>query len=327
MQFEKLFAEDIIDRLRGAVCDSRRVVITCHISPDGDALGSSLAMMHMLRNSGRVVHVVTPDTPPASLTFLPGAAGIVSGSTHADTARNLIASCDLLICSDYSQPGRIDKLAPALEASEAVKVVIDHHLEPTIPCDILLSRPEQSSTCALLFHVLAQLGELDRVDITAGECLLTGMMTDTGNFTYNALDPQLYLIQAWLVARGVDKERLYRKLFNTTSLHRLQLNAYALGKLKVYPEHKATIIALTNDELRSFNYQKGDTEGLVNVPLGMPEIVYSIFLREDRRGESVRVSVRSRANFRPTVSVANALPVADTSMLPAARCVATSTWQ
>ncbi|MCM1109911.1 MAG: bifunctional oligoribonuclease/PAP phosphatase NrnA [Clostridium sp.] len=298
MEFEKYFPQEMTDRLAGLIEKARRVTVTCHISPDGDAIGSSLALMRYLRRKGKTVHVVTPDTPPASLAFLPGTEEIVAGTVNIDMARGLIANCDLLVCADYSQPPRVGKLSDAVERAKMPVVVIDHHLNPSVPAELTFSRPESSSTCLLVFHILAQMGELGLVDQTTSELLLTGMMTDTGNFSYSANDPEIYRVAAWMVARGADKERLCRSLFSTYSLTSLRLNSYALDrKLKIYPAHRAAVISLTAAELRRFHYVKGDTEGLVNVPLGIPGIVCSIFLREDREGAKVRVSVRSKGDF------------------------------
>ena len=298
MQIDPLFPLSEIDRLRQVINDARRVAIVCHISPDGDALGSSLAMMHMMHRLGKTAHVVTPDTPPSSMDFLPGFSEIVVATSNSEQARGLVANCDLLFCLDFNSLKRIDKMAPHVEGSRCGKVMIDHHIDPDMEVDLMFSDPRESSTCVLLYRVFKQLGMTEILDRTAAECLLTGILTDTGGLAYNSLDPQLYMVVAELVARGVDKDQLYRRLFMTHSLDTIRLRSFALlERMKIYPEHRAAVITLTADELKQFNYVKGMTEGLVNVPLEIPEIVYSVFLREDRERSFVKVSMRSKGSF------------------------------
>lgn len=287
-----------IETLFALVEKADRVTVIAHISPDGDALGSALAWMHLLEKMGKNVSVVTPDTPPASLSFLPGVEKVVSGTVNSTMARGLVLNADLLICTDFSQADRAGALSDAVKLSRARKAVIDHHNDPDIEADVMVSHPLESSTCALLFRILWQGGRLGTVPVEGLTTMLAGMLTDTGNLSYNAKDPDLYRMVAVLVSMGVDKDRLVRELFNTYPLRSLRIKSYALDrKLKVYPEHRAAVISLSNEELKSLGYVKGDTEGLVNVPMGIPEVVYSIFLREDSKGEKVRVSVRSKGDF------------------------------
>lgn len=298
MEIEPLFPASMADSLRSAINDARRVAIICHISPDGDALGSSLGMACLMNRLGKTVHVVTPDTPPQSLAFLPGFGDIVSATVSTERAHGLVANCDLLFCLDFNSLKRIDKMGPRVESSNAFKVVIDHHENPELFADLMFSYPGSSSTCLLLYRLVAQIGASDLVDRVMAECLMTGILTDTGGLAYNSLDPVLYLVVAELVARGVDKDDLYRKLFRTSSLDRLRLNSFALlEKMTVYPEHRSAVIALSAEELKRFGYVKGMTEGLVNIPLEIPEVIYSIFLREDREQSFVKVSMRSKGDF------------------------------
>lgn len=285
-----------IDALKELLSGTKYILITCHLSPDGDALGSSLALRRVLMNLGKKVKVIVPDTPPKYLMFLPGADEIVIYSRSEVFARKVLASTELVFCLDYNEPKRIDLVADSLMASKAPKVLIDHHLNPSDFADVIISRPEEPSTCSLLYKVLCSVGLSDAIDADAAACIYTGMMTDTGNFSYNSNRADLYEIIADLVRRGIDKDEIYRKVYYSNSLNRLRLNGYALmDKLEVFPEHKAALITLTRKELNSFQYQKGDTESLVNKPLTMPDIVYSVFLREEN--DYIKVSARSKGNF------------------------------
>lgn len=283
-------AKELIDR-------SSRIVITCHVSPDGDALGSSLGLRFALRSLGKEVEFVTPDAPPKQLMFLPGIQSVVVATRKPELARRLLLEADLVFCLDFNALQRVDKLGPALLESPAKKILIDHHLGPEAFPDVTISHPEASSTSSLVWRFLYRLGWIDRLSTDAATCICAGMMTDTGNFSYNSLDPDLYLILSDLVARGVQKDRLYNLLFNTKSESMVRLNGYAVSeKMQIFHEAKTALIVLTKEELDRFGYVKGDTEGLVNVPLSIPGVVCSIFMRQDE-DDYVKVSTRSRGEF------------------------------
>lgn len=293
---ENILDKEMADRLRGLINRTRRVVITCHLSPDGDAMGSSLGLCRVLRNMGKEVKVITPDSPPKYLTFIPGADDIVVFSRSEEFANKILAGTELIFCLDYNDPKRVDLVSPALLNSKATKVMIDHHLYPADFPDITISHPEVSSTSALVYRVLTQLGLNRFIDLEAATAIYTGMMTDTGNFSYNSNDSELYRIIAKLVDKGIDKDAIYKKVYFNNSVNRLKLNGYALcHKLEYFPEHKAALITLTRNELNHYNYQKGDTEDLVNRPLTCPDVVYSVFLREE--ADYIKVSSRSKGDF------------------------------
>ena len=293
---EELFDRDTLQQLDELIVTARNIVITCHLSPDGDAMGSSLGLRRALWRAGKKARFITPDTPPKYLQFLPGAEDIVVYSRSEAFADKAFAEADLLFCLDYNEPKRIDHMEQSMMASPARKVMIDHHLHPSDFPDVLISHPELSSTSILVYRLLCALGMGDCIDEAAAECRYTGMMTDTGNFSYNSNDPALYLAIADLMSRGIDKDAIYRKVYFSNSLKRMRLNGYAiLNNLRVFPELRAALITLTRNELNEFHYQKGDTEDLVNRPLTMADTVYSVFLREE--SDYVKVSTRSKGDF------------------------------
>ena len=187
---------------------ANNIVITCHLAPDGDALGSTTALCKILSEMGKKVHVVTPDQVPNSLMFIPGVKDVVAATRHEEFAKLLFKEADLIFCLDFNAPYRIDRLQDSLVNSDAKKILIDHHLDPDIDADVIISHPEVSSTCMLLFRVICQLGWLRLVDKDVASCIYTGMMTDTGNFSYNSQDSDLYIVIAELIKRGIDKDTL-----------------------------------------------------------------------------------------------------------------------
>lgn len=282
--------------LKKLIDDSQRIVILVHTAPDGDAAGSSLALCRVLNRLGKEARVVIPDMLPPQLRHLPGAKDATDATRYPDFARQLILDADLLMCLDFNEPKRTAQLGDAIVASPSPKVLIDHHLNPADFAQVSISRPEMSSTCYLLFRVLCGLELFPFIDKEAAECLLTGMITDTGNFSYNASDPEIHIVVAELMKLGADPERIYREQFETHTETSMRLNAYAiLEKMEVFAEEGAALITLSRNELNKFHYAKGDTEGLVNRPLAIPSVVYSCFLREEEG--YVKVSMRSLGTF------------------------------
>lgn len=288
------------------VSRAKRVVITCHVSPDGDAIGSSLALRGVLMAQGKYARVVTPDLPPRSLSFLPGAESIVVASCAPEMAASQFSQADLIVCLDFNDPTRIDRLAPCLEKTKARKVLIDHHLFPVDFADVTVSLPSRSSTCLLLHEVMLKAGWSEFINAEAATCLMAGMMTDTGGLTYNSNSPGLYLAMADLLSRGADHDAIYKRIFDTASESRLRLCSYALyRKMLLMKEFNLSIITLTKQELDEFGYQRGDTESLVNKPLAMEDTLWSVFMRQDS-DNFVKVSMRSKGDF-PVNEVCEAL--------------------
>lgn len=292
----RIIDEKSVRRLKELIDDSEKILIISHTAPDGDAIGSSLAAMHVLMSIGKDARVLVPDQPLANLRNLPGAKEITDACRYPDFAAKLFDESDLVLCLDFNEPKRVDRVAPLLESCKAPKVLIDHHLHPSDFAEVSISHPEMSSTCYLLFRVLCRLELFNFIDKNAAECLLAGIMTNTGNFSYNCSDPELYIVVSELLKKGADRDRLYSRLFNTFSANCLRLNSYALlNKMELFESKGAALITLSREELNRFHYSKGDTEGLVNRPLSIPGIRYSAFLREE--SDFVKVSMRSVGDF------------------------------
>lgn len=288
--------EKAIARAKSLIDRAEHIVTVCHTGPDGDAIGSSLAAMHVFSALGKDIRVVIPDPALANLRTLPGAKEMVDASKFGEFAARLIREADIILCLDFNELSRTGRIQPLLDDAKAPMVVIDHHLNPSIDAAAVISHPEMAATAYLMFRVFCRLELFNFIDKNAAECLLAGMMTDTGNFAYNCSDPELFDVTAELVRKGADKEKLYNSLFNTFSANCLKLNSYAmLKKMEVFEDEGAALITLSRDELNRFHYVKGDTEGLVNRPLAIPGIVYSCFMRQE--ADCIRVSMRSRGDF------------------------------
>lgn len=293
---DKLIDTQKAKEFLGIIKESERIVLTCHVRPDGDAIGSTLGLWHLFRTLGKNPTVIVPDKAPVNLSFLPGFKEIAVYTSHKDFCENTISEADLIICCDFNTPSRQDALAPVIQEAACKKVLIDHHMEPDNFTELIFSYPKMSSTCELVFRIIAAMGLYDKMDRDCATCLLTGIITDTRNFTVNINYPDIYDILMRLLEKDVDKERIVKEALNTRSLNSLKLEAYAISqKMEIFPEHKCSLITLNLDELKKYSYEKGDTEGLVNRPLEVRGMIYSIFMREDP--DCVKISGRSCEGF------------------------------
>ena len=289
-----IFSELEIQTAQELINQSNNVVILTHMSPDGDAMGSSLAMRHFLEAQGKQVSVIVPNAFPDFLAWLPKANEDIIYETHRAEADALLEQADLVICTDFNDPKRIGSLGDKLLTLPCKKMMIDHHLHPACFPDLTLSYPSSPSTCELVYRLICELqrsdlpstgvADLQHSDLTnIATCIYTGMMTDTGNFSFNSNYPEMYQIVGELVSFGVNKDEIYNRVFNAYSADRMRLMGYCLyNKMKIFPEHHTALIYLSRKELYRFNFQSGDAEGIVNLPLQIKDIHYSCFMREDK---------------------------------------------
>lgn len=285
-----------VDKFAKLLDTSESIVLTCHVRPDGDAVGSTLGWMHLLVSLGKAVTVVVPDNAPRSLSFLPGFDRMAIYTRHEEYCEKLFNEADLVICCDFNQPSRLDRMQVLLDKCPSQKVLIDHHVEPDNFADIIFSFPDMSSTCELSFRIMAELGLYNEMNLDSATCILTGMITDTKNFTVNCKSPDIYEILQRLLEKGCDKNRIVRLALMEKSYGALKLEAYALSrKLEIFPEYHGAVICIDKDECELFHYEKGDTEGLVNRPTEIRGVTFSFFLRED--SDCVKVSARSVMDF------------------------------
>lgn len=300
---ENLISQQNIDAIRQVVERGRRFVVLAHKNPDGDAVGSTLAMCHFLLSMGKEAVVVLPNVFPAFLSWVPGADAVLFYDKEKERCDTAIAEADVLFCLDFNVLSRTGDVCGSLLSSSAKKVLVDHHPQPSDEFDVLVSHSEACSTCELVFRVITALGGTAALNFEMAQCIYTGMMTDTGAFAYASTRKDVYLIIAELLDKGIDKDWIYRKVFYTSSVTRMRLWGYAMyDKLKVYNKYNAALITLSHSELMRFYASKGDTEGLVNQPLQVKGVRFSCFLREESPGK-INVSLRSVDDF-PCNSVA-----------------------
>lgn len=296
---ENLMTESECSMLRSLIADATSIVICCHQNPDGDALGSSLGWAEYLRTLGKESTVIVPDQYPDFLMWLPNTEKIIRYDKHVEQGDLLLKTADVIFCLDFNSASRTDRMADTLLASKAKKVLIDHHLGPDLPTVLTVSHPEASSTCELVFRMVWQLDGFNSQNKHFAIPIYCGMMTDTGGFTYNSSNPDIYFIISQLLTKGINKDKIYRNVFHNYSENRLRLMGYMLyEKLVVDPVRHASYFTLTRQDLKRFRFMKGDAEGLVNIPLQIKGLKFSVSLREDTEKDNlVWVSLRSVDDF------------------------------
>ena len=308
---------------------ARHIIITCHRGPDGDAIGSTTALASWLRRrlSEVDIHVVAPTIFPDFLKWIPGAEEVLVYEGHEDEVRPVVEAADLVIMCDHGELKRMWTLGDVIRDHPTPRIMIDHHIDPESGiADLVISHPELSSTCEVLLRMMLEIGRPTppvghpsrnggeagaeeakgnaslplRGDLEGAEAvsLYTGMMTDTGAFTYASSRPEIFELISILLQYGIDKDKIYRNIFFTYSPNRMKLMGYMLYvKLDVWKKAHTAIMTLTNAERRRFGVLNGDTEGLVNLPLQILGMKLSIFLREDTEHPCIRVSLRSVDDF------------------------------
>ena len=297
---EDVFKQESVTELKGRVQQAKQVVITAHRSPDGDAIGSSLALQHLLARVDVPSQVVMPDGYPDFLNWLPGQDDVQFHDVEPEACEASLLEAEVVFCLDYNAPSRAGGLGPAVANAASQEgtyvVVIDHHQQPEEFADLLLSDPSTGSTAELIYRLTLAWDMADDIHADMASCLYCGLITDTGSFRFPSVTPQTHAMAAHLLGTGMDHSKVHSLIYDACRLDQIRLTSYALGqKLQVFPEYHSAIVSLSLDELERFNAQKGDTEGLVNRALSIEGIRFAVFVKEDV--DRVKMSLRSTGSF------------------------------
>ena len=272
------------------------IVLLSHANPDGDALGSVLALYLIFNALGHHVTPMVPNGFPSFLKWMPSIKSVLIADAKPALADKTIRNADLIICLDFNAFNRVDKLETSLTESKAIKILIDHHLEPAKTFDITISNILASSTSELVYNFIEALGYEDYIDKDVAECLYTGIMTDTGSFSYSCNYERTYIITSRLINKGVDPQSVHNLVYDTFSENRLRLLGHLLrNRMKVLPQFKTAYIYLSMVDQNRYDYQIGDSEGIVNYALSIEGIRFAAFFTEKK--DKVRTSFRSKGDF------------------------------
>lgn len=291
----------IVNEIKAA----NNIVITAHKSPDGDSVGSSLGLLHFIEKLGKTAVICHPDPAPDFLSWLEGIDQILTITNNQPAIEQLFEQADLIFCLDYNGTDRVGKEMQALlEKATCKKIMIDHHLNPQDFATITVSETDVCSTAQLICELIIQSDNTYLLNAAIGTPLYLGILTDTGSFRFPSVQPRTHQILAILLEVGVKHNLIHENLNDNNTLSRLKLQGYALSeKLEVLPEYEVAIMSLTNEELVKYNYQKGDTDALVNLALSIKGMKAAMFFSE--RDGMIKISFRSKGKENPVNTLAS----------------------
>jgi phosphoesterase RecJ-like protein len=290
------FDQNKINSVKSLILSSKRIVITTHYKPDGDALGSSLGLWAYLKSLNIHADVVLPSEFPNFLKWMHGSSETIDFSKTPREAAELINQADLLFCLDFNDPTRTEGMSDLLIKSSAKKIMIDHHLAPKDFCDYTFSFPSIGSTCELIVHFIESLDGISLITMDSAACLYAGIMTDTGSFRFSSVTAETHRAVGILLSTGMRNDFVHEAVYDTSSEDRLRfLGHVLLNNMFVLNDHKAVYFLCTKDDMKRFNHQSGDLEGIVNYGLSIDGIKMAVLFSE--RDGIIKISFRSKGDY------------------------------
>lgn len=270
-----------------------KIIIVAHRNPDGDAMGSALGLYNVFTEMGIEAHVLFPNNFAEYLKWLPGADKITVFMNQPEEGKQLLKNATTIIGVDFNDVSRIKEFKQEYLQLDVKRVLIDHHPYPEMEVDVLVSETSVSSAAELVYRCIKESGFSDKVNKKAATCFYTGIMTDTGNFSHNSSTPETYQVVSDLMDKGVEKDEIFDKVNNNFTFDRMRLMGYCLSEKMVHlPEYRLAYISLTAEEQEKYNFVTGDTEGFVNLPLSIKDVVFAAFFIE--KTDRIKISLRSK---------------------------------
>jgi bifunctional oligoribonuclease and PAP phosphatase NrnA len=293
---QKKLNKQSITELKAKLTSPKKIVITTHRSPDGDAMGSSLALWHVLNKMGHEVQVITPNQYPEFLHWLPANEFVMEYEKRPKDAARITKVADLIFCLDFNSLKRLENYQDLVSEAKAEKILIDHHQEPEDFATYLYSDTESCSTAQMVYEFIHFMGYEKYLTKEVATCLYVGILTDTGSFRFPSTTAFTHKVVAELMEKGINTSEIYNRIYDNNSHDRLRLLGYVLSeKMEVFKEYRTAIITLSEEELTSFNFQPGDTEGFVNYPLSIKGVCFTAYMAS--KDGQVKISFRSKGGF------------------------------
>lgn len=291
-----MLSQETGEKISQWIGSAGKVAVLTHTNPDGDAIGSSLALALVLRKKGIDARVVIPDGLPDFLRWLPGIELSTTFAYKKEKATAIIQEADLIFCLDFNDPARVNGVTDLLLKSGKKKILIDHHQDPVYFADITISETWRGSVGEMIYQFVKEIFREDMLDKDIATCLYVAIMTDTGNFNYACSYPEIFHVVGDLMKYDLEKDLIYSRVYDAFSEDRMRMLGYCMQhKLVVLPQFKTAYISITDEELRRFKHRKGDTEGFVNIPFSVKGIMFTALFVEKK--DRIKVSFRSRGNF------------------------------
>ena len=286
-----------ISKVKELLKPSKKIVIVPHKGPDGDAMGSTLALKILLEEQGHFVHLIAPNDYPDFLKWMPYQEEVLIYDKEPQKCDPIIAEAEVIFTLDFNHLSRAGEMYEPLQAAKAKFIMIDHHQQPDDYAEITYSDVTMCSTCQMVYHFIVNIGLKEKITPQIATCLYTGIMTDTGSFRYRSTTSLTHRVIADLIDKGADNTTIHENVFDTSSYGQLQLLGCALQNLRVVEGLRTAYITLTQEELDRHNFKKGDTEGFVNYGLSLQGIVFAAIFIENEAEKIVKISLRSKGTF------------------------------
>lgn len=275
----------------------QKIVIIPHKNPDGDAIGSTLGLMHYLKNRGQYAVVIAPNDFPKFLKWMPGQEEIIIFENDKDLAQKHIMEASLIFTLDFNHLSRVGFMQESLEAAEGTFIMIDHHQAPSDYAKVTYSDVHMSSTCEMVYNFIEAVENTSKITADIANCLYTGIMTDTGSFKYSSTTSRTHRVVADLIDKGAENMAIHNRVFDTNSPSRLHILGCALKNMVILEDYHTAYITLSQEELDDNGFKKGDTEGIVNYGLTLDNIIFAVIFIENKDEGIIKISFRSQGNF------------------------------
>lgn len=289
--------EEDIKGIQELLVSPKKIAIIPHRSPDGDAMGSTLGLYHLLKKLGHDAVVIAPNEFPEFLAWLPDSEKVLIYEKDKANVTTVLQKAELVFTLDFNALHRTGEMENVLSKLTVPFIMVDHHQKPDNYAIYTYSDTNFGSTCEMIYNLILFLGHKNLIDKTIASCLYTGIVTDSGSFRFPSTTSMTHRVVAELLDIGVENGDIHNSLFDNNSYHRLQLLGRALQNMKVLPEYKTSYIKLTQQELDEFHYVKGDTEGIVNYGLTIRGIIFTAIFIENKEEGIIKISFRSQGNF------------------------------
>jgi bifunctional oligoribonuclease and PAP phosphatase NrnA len=287
-----------ISEIKSLLSTPKSIAIVPHKNPDGDAMGSTLALYHYLRTNNHKAIIIAPNDYPDFLKWLPGDDTVLKYDSQQEECDTIIKQSEIIFTLDFNALHRAgEQLGNVIKANDCTKIMIDHHQQPEDYAKYTFSDVSMSSTCEMVYNFIEMLGDMDKINESIATCLYVGIMTDTGSFRFPATTSRTHHVIGDLIDKGANNSQIHNNVYDTNSFSRLQLLGRALQNLKVIPELRTAYITLSQAELDTFNFKKGDTEGFVNYALSVKDIIFAAIFIENHQDDIIKISLRSKGTF------------------------------
>jgi len=283
--------------IKNLLSEKQKIVIVPHKNADGDAIGSTLGLWHYLKDLGHDAVVISPNDYPKFLKWIPGNERILNFEKDSAASISLINKATVIFTLDFNHLSRIGQMQSCMEEASATFVMIDHHQAPADYATVTYSDVSMSSTCEMVFNFIESLGDVDKITSDIADCLYTGIMTDTGSFKFASTTSKTHRVVAHLIDKGAKSAEIHNHIYDTNTPNRLHLLGCALRNMVILKDYRTAYITLSQEELDTYGYMKGDTEGFVNYGLTLEGICFAVIFIENKEEGIIKISLRSQGSF------------------------------